>query len=126
LIDLRDGTRGPRKMALPHGLISKVNLTTSPVQNSSSSPCPNSNSNSNMAAVVVSDKELSRFDHGNPDTIELIRKAQESDAADRQLTLFEALKKYKKAVFWSCALSTALVMEGYDIVIVKYPPFSWI
>lgn len=69
--------------------------------------------------VVPSEQELRNFELSNPDTITLIQRAQESDAADRKLTLFQAVKKYKKAVFWSCLLSTALVMEGYDIVIVR-------
>ena len=47
------------------------------------------------------------------DTAELIRQAQESDAADRQLKIFEAVKKYKKAVAWAMFLSTSLIMEGY-------------
>lgn len=48
----------------------------------------------------------------------LVSRAQAADAADRQLTIWQALKKYKKAVLWSTLLSTALIMEGYDIVIV--------
>lgn len=71
--------------------------------------------------VVPSEKDLQNFELGNPDTITLIQRAQESDEADRKLTLWAALKKYKKAVLWSCLLSTALVMEGYDIVIVRLP-----
>jgi MFS transporter, SP family, general alpha glucoside:H+ symporter len=71
--------------------------------------------------VVPTERELDRFDLGKTETIDLIQRAQESDAADRKLTLWQALKKYKKAVFWSCVLSTALVMEGYDVVIVRRP-----
>ncbi|KEF59110.1 MFS transporter, SP family, general alpha glucoside:H+ symporter [Exophiala aquamarina CBS 119918] len=53
------------------------------------------------------------------DTLDLIRHAQESDAADRLLTVRQALSKYKKAVFWAMFLSTSLVMEGYDLVIIN-------
>ncbi|KAL4888352.1 general substrate transporter [Aspergillus ambiguus] len=49
---------------------------------------------------------------------ELIQQAQESDTADRQLTISQALKKYKKAVFWAMFLSTSLIMEGYDLNII--------
>ncbi|KAI1041148.1 hypothetical protein LB505_013284 [Fusarium chuoi] len=49
----------------------------------------------------------------------LVSRAQAADAADRQLTIWQALKKYKKAVLWSTLLSTALIMEGYDIVIIN-------
>jgi SP family general alpha glucoside:H+ symporter-like MFS transporter len=31
----------------------------------------------------------------------------------------QALSKYKKAVFWAMFLSTSLIMEGYDLVIVS-------
>lgn len=71
------------------------------------------------AKVVPTERELEHFELSNPNTIELIRQAQEADAADRQLTLWAAIKKYRKAVGWSCLLSTALVMEGYDVVIVR-------
>lgn len=71
--------------------------------------------------IVPTERELKNFELTNPDTITLIQRAQESDAADRQLTIPQALKKYKKAVFWSCLLSTALIMEGYDVVIVSRP-----
>ena len=58
-------------------------------------------------------------DASHEETLELIRHARESDAADRQLTIRQALSKYKKAVFWAMFLSTSLVMEGYDLVIVR-------
>lgn len=70
--------------------------------------------------IVPNERELKNFELTNPDTITLIQRAQESDAADRQLTIPQALKKYKKAVLWSCFLSTALIMEGYDVVIVRF------
>jgi len=68
--------------------------------------------------VVPTGRELGGFDLSNPDVIDLIHHAQASDAADRQLTLMQALKKYKKAVFWAMILSTSLIMEGYDVVMV--------
>lgn len=68
--------------------------------------------------IVPTEDELKNFDLSNPDVVELIHHAQESDAADRLLTVRQALKKYKKAVFWAMFLSTSLIMEGYDLVIV--------
>ncbi|KAF9886286.1 hypothetical protein FE257_011899 [Aspergillus nanangensis] len=50
--------------------------------------------------------------------VDLVQQAQQSDTADRQLTIRQALKKYKKAVFWAMLLSTSLIMEGYDLVII--------
>jgi MFS transporter, SP family, general alpha glucoside:H+ symporter len=71
------------------------------------------------AKIVPSERELRNFELSDPNTIDLIQRAQEADAADRKLTFWAAVKKYKKAVGWSCLLSTALVMEGYDVVIVS-------
>jgi SP family general alpha glucoside:H+ symporter-like MFS transporter len=72
--------------------------------------------------VIPTEHELQAFDLSNPATIELIHHAQESDAADRLLTIRQALKKYKKAVFWALFLSTSLIMEGYDLVMVSIVP----
>lgn len=71
-----------------------------------------------MAETVIPPK-LETFESNNPEAVELLRRAQESDAADRQLTVLQALKKYKKAVFWAVLLSTSIVMEGYDLVMVS-------
>ena len=69
--------------------------------------------------VVPTEVTLKQFELDDPDTLNLIHQAQVSDAADHELILFAAFKKYKKAVLWSCLLSTALIMEGYDVVIVR-------
>ena len=69
--------------------------------------------------VIPTERELAHFDLQDPRTLELIQKAQESDVADKQLTVKQALKKYKKAVAWAMFLSLSLVMEGYDLVIVS-------
>lgn len=69
--------------------------------------------------VVLTEREVERLQLGGAETLELINQAQESDAADRLLTIRAALAKYKKAVFWAMFLSTSLIMEGYDLVIVS-------
>jgi SP family general alpha glucoside:H+ symporter-like MFS transporter len=69
--------------------------------------------------IVPTERELKEVNLADPDTQNLIRQAEESDAADRSLKIMEALKKYKKAVFWAMFLSTSLIMEGYDVVIVS-------
>lgn len=42
--------------------------------------------------IVPNERELKNFELTNPDTITLIQRAQESDVADRQLTILQALK----------------------------------
>jgi SP family general alpha glucoside:H+ symporter-like MFS transporter len=74
--------------------------------------------------IVPTDHELSGFDLELHDVVELIHRARESDAADRELTIRQALGKYKRAVFWAMFLSTSLIMEGYDLVIVS-AQLSW-
>ncbi|KAI4855759.1 sugar transporter [Aureobasidium sp. EXF-8846] len=49
----------------------------------------------------------------------LVTQAQTNADFDSKLTVMEALKKHKKAVFWAMILSTSLVMEGYDLVIIN-------
>ena len=68
--------------------------------------------------IIPTEQELKGIELTITEANELIRHAQESDAADRQLSVRQALKKYKKAVFWAMFLSTSLIMEGYDLVIV--------
>lgn len=68
--------------------------------------------------VVPTGHEFETSDLSDSSLAELIQHAQESDATDRQLTVMQAVSKYKKAVFWAMLLSTSLIMEGYDTVIV--------
>ncbi|CAK7223835.1 hypothetical protein SBRCBS47491_005342 [Sporothrix bragantina] len=68
--------------------------------------------------IVPTKEELKGFNLDDPQTIELIQHARDSYDADAKLTLWEAVKKYKKAVFWAFFLSTSLIMEGYDLVII--------
>lgn len=71
------------------------------------------------AKVVPGDRKLSVFDFNDPDAVALIQYAKASNEADHQLSVRQALKRYKKAVFWAMILSTTLVMEGYDLVIIN-------
>ncbi|RKU47115.1 hypothetical protein DL546_004473 [Coniochaeta pulveracea] len=74
-------------------------------------------------AVAPTVRELAQFDLNSPDIVELIHHAEQGDAADRLLTVKQALSKYKKAVFWAMFLSTSLIMEGYDMSMVSLYAF---
>jgi len=67
-----------------------------------------------MAAVHT---QLTTSDLGVPshEVAELIYKAQAADATDHELTIGQALRKYKKAVSWALLISFCLVMDGYDV-----------
>ncbi|KZO94753.1 maltose permease [Calocera viscosa TUFC12733] len=41
-----------------------------------------------------------------------------ADAAEHKTTIMEAFMIHRKAIFWSMALSAALIMEGYDVVVI--------
>lgn len=69
--------------------------------------------------VDPTQSELQQFNLDDERTLALIRQAQEGDAADRLLGFREAVGKYRAAILWSILLSTSLVMEGYDLVIVR-------
>ncbi|ERS98119.1 MFS transporter, SP family, general alpha glucoside:H+ symporter [Sporothrix schenckii 1099-18] len=71
-----------------------------------------------MEKVVPTEEELKAFNLDDPQTVELIQHARDSYDADAKLSLWEAVLKYKKACFWAMFLSTSLIMEGYDLVII--------
>lgn len=48
------------------------------------------------------------------DHVQLLRGSKMATEAEHQLTTLEALKAYKKAVFWSVIVSMGIVMDSYD------------
>lgn len=45
--------------------------------------------------------------------------AKDAIAYEHHLTLGEALRLYRKAVLWSLTLSTTIIMEGYDTMLMS-------
>jgi SP family general alpha glucoside:H+ symporter-like MFS transporter len=66
--------------------------------------------------------------HSNAQKSEFINEAKEGAELEKQMSLGRALKLYPKAALWSIVLSTALVMEGYDTLLLAnfyaLPTFS--
>ncbi|RDW56757.1 hypothetical protein BP6252_13980 [Coleophoma cylindrospora] len=56
--------------------------------------------------------QASRDKHDNQSL--LIANAERANAREHEMTLMQAFKIYRKAIFWSALMSTALVMEGFD------------
>ncbi|KAH3664444.1 hypothetical protein WICMUC_005829 [Wickerhamomyces mucosus] len=56
---------------------------------------------------VQIDEYLAKF-------IDISSNAQANEQAEKKMTLKEGLKTFPKAALWSIALSTAIIMEGYD------------
>jgi SP family general alpha glucoside:H+ symporter-like MFS transporter len=57
----------------------------------------------------------------------LNNEAHNATDAEHNLTVFQALKTYRKAVLWSVLISTTVIMEGYDVTLLGsfmgYPAF---
>jgi SP family general alpha glucoside:H+ symporter-like MFS transporter len=49
---------------------------------------------------------------------DLSAEAKDATTKEHEMGFFQALKLYPKAVGWSVLLSTAIVMEGYDVVLI--------
>ncbi|KAF7350122.1 Maltose permease [Mycena venus] len=49
---------------------------------------------------------------------EVIHDAAQADQAEHTMSIRDALRIHKKAVIWSMVLSAALIMEGYDVVVI--------
>jgi SP family general alpha glucoside:H+ symporter-like MFS transporter len=45
--------------------------------------------------------------------------ARQAAEAEHSLSFLQAIRKYPKAVIWSVLLSTSIIMEGYDIVLIS-------
>ena len=70
-------------------------------------------------SVVPTNSGVDAIKFNSEHVEDLVAQARAADEADQRLTLREAAKHYKKAVFWGVILSTSLIMEGYDLVIVS-------
>ncbi len=53
----------------------------------------------------------------NADLPQLLNEANEAMASEKNMTILEAFRTYPRAVIFSIILSTAIVMEGYDVVL---------
>jgi MFS transporter, SP family, general alpha glucoside:H+ symporter len=59
-----------------------------------------------------------KLDSVSTNDLKHVDDAQIAADKEHQLTLVEALKAYPKAIAWSVLLSTAVIMEGFDTVLV--------
>jgi hypothetical protein len=70
-----------------------------------------------VAAVPLGESAIARAAIANPDFVDLSFAAKAATDNERSMTLLQAVKLYPKAVGWSMLLSTCIVMEGYDLVV---------
>lgn len=50
---------------------------------------------------------------------EITEDARLATTKEHELTLRQGLRAYKKAIMWSILLSSAVIMEGYDTILVR-------
>jgi SP family general alpha glucoside:H+ symporter-like MFS transporter len=53
----------------------------------------------------------------NADLPQLLNEANDGTQTEKNMTIMQAFRTYPKAVLFSIILSTAIVMEGYDVVL---------
>jgi hypothetical protein len=70
------------------------------------------------------DSAIQRAAIANPEFVDLSFAAKAATDNERSMTLLQGIKLYPKAVGWSMLLSTCIVMEGYDLVLLgRWVPY---
>lgn len=82
-----------------------------------------------MAGTISGDKPAQDGNHSTPGAEpSLLHQAQAAADLERTLTFYQSLRLYPAAVGWSVLLSTAIIMEGYDMKLIgslnAQPAFS--
>jgi SP family general alpha glucoside:H+ symporter-like MFS transporter len=69
-----------------------------------------------------------RLAAGHPDILQMIARAKEATRKEHEMSLWESIKLYPKAVAFSVAISCCIIMEGYDLNLMQgffaFPPFQ--
>ncbi|KAF1992206.1 sugar transporter-like protein [Aulographum hederae CBS 113979] len=71
-----------------------------------------------VTSVHIDDDKMRSMSITNPNVSQLMADAAKGTEAEHQMTIWQSLKLYPAAVGWSVLLSTAIVMEGFDIVLI--------
>jgi SP family general alpha glucoside:H+ symporter-like MFS transporter len=78
--------------------------------------------------VTVGEGATRHMAQSNTEFIGLVFEAKEATQKEHQMSLLQAIKLYPKAIGWSVILSCAIIMEGYDVVLMgsfyAFPEFQ--
>ncbi|KAJ7484804.1 maltose permease [Mycena galericulata] len=74
--------------------------------------------NTEDPSVGIVRADNTRLAQGLDNYAEVVTDAAQADYAEHNMSMREAFRIHKKAVFWSILLSAALIMEGYDVVVI--------
>lgn len=67
--------------------------------------------------VAVDTNAFRRASVVNPDFPTLANDAAKATEAEHSMSLREGIRTYPKAIGWSVLISTAIVMEGFDTIL---------
>ncbi|OXG56143.1 MFS transporter, SP family, general alpha glucoside:H+ symporter, partial [Cryptococcus neoformans MW-RSA1955] len=69
--------------------------------------------------VTTEQVVLDRVKGDIDDYEDVVQSARQGMESEKALSLRESLRRYPRAVAWSVLLSTSLVMEGFDIILIN-------
>lgn len=68
--------------------------------------------------VHVDDEQFRKMSVVNPNIVTVAEDAAKAAEAEQTQSFWQGIKLYKKAAGWSVLLSCAIIMEGFDIVLI--------
>ncbi len=68
-------------------------------------------------ALHPSATDMRKMSIANHELPTLLEESKAATAAEHRMSIMQAIRTYPKAVAFSMILSTAIVMEGYDVVL---------
>jgi len=80
---------------------------------------PDNNSPSDKADGIHQEIDQKHLGHDHDENMPSKDGAHQAMVQEKNMSLWQAVKLYPKAVGWSMVLSTALVMEGYDLLLLS-------
>lgn len=76
----------------------------------------------------ATDTNIRKLSVNIPDLADLTLEAKQATESEKNMSLKQAFRLYKKAMLFSVLFSTAIVMEGYDTALIAafyaFPPFA--
>lgn len=81
-----------------------------------------------MSTIKQSTADVETVNAVNDAAFVNIQDAAKATQREHEMGFLKSLKTYRKGVFWSVVLSTAIIMEGFDLVLlgslIGYPSFT--
>jgi len=85
-------------------------------------------SDARVNSLIPTDTVFRRMSVANPNMPSLMEGAKDATHTEKSMSIMQAFRTYPKAVMFSMCLSTAIIMEGYDVVLLAnfyaFPSFN--